>query len=287
MKPNISLKCARGFTLIELLAGFFIMFVVLGLAWVAVSGMLENQRVNESERQLATIRERLIDFAVRNGRLPCPADPQSVGGADYGEEWMVDTAGPNVARVCGSTNQAYPALHASGAVPWATLRVAQTDPWGQRYVYTVDSSWAEIDDRCDPIGLPRLPACARPFPPVAATALQVQTRRDPGTPSQAIALDLAAVVVSHGSNGLGGYREDATRRPFAPGADEIANHLPMGTGAGTSFAPVFDYRLRTRTPASAICNDAAGPGFCEFDDQAVYIPRHILIARLVEAGRVR
>ena len=279
-----------GFTLVELLVAFMVMIAVLGTSWVAVSGVLENQRITENDRNLAQIRERLIDFAVRNGRLPCPADPQQPGGVGLGEEWMVDNG---AARVCASIPlplAAPPAPYtASGALPWVTLRVPETDPWGQRYAYTVDGSWAEIDALCDPIGLPRPPGCSRD-PALVTPSLRVVTRTQPGGSSPAIAIDLAAVVASHGTNGLGGFGSDAVRRALPPAVaqDELSNTLnPTGTGPGFTIVPSVSLARRDRTPGASGCNDAIGPAFCDFDDQLTFIPRHILVARLVDAGRIR
>jgi hypothetical protein len=100
-------------------------------------------------------------------------------------------------------------------------------------------------------------------PPAGAQASFLIT--DPGdimvTDGAAIiATTLSAIVVSHGKNGLGGYRTDGTQVSGATG-----NELENANG-NTLFVS------RTYGP--------------DFDDQVVWISAHILKSRMVAANRL-
>ena len=78
MAPNY-LKNQQGFTLLELAIVMAILGILMGGILVAVSETTENARRTETRQQLENLREALYGFAQANGRLPCPALPNSMG----------------------------------------------------------------------------------------------------------------------------------------------------------------------------------------------------------------
>ena len=96
--------------------------------------------------------------------------------------------------------------------------------------------------------------------------------------------DAAAAVVSLGSNGRGGVWPDANVIPQAPaGTDERLNSDRANPGAPT---PHY-YGRQITLPTTAACSDTVeGQTFCEFDDLVMWIPRVVLLNRMVEAGRL-
>jgi hypothetical protein len=115
-----------------------------------------------------------------------------------------------------------------------------------------------------------------------AGAILISTR-DASKTTIVLTNDAAAAVVSLGSNGKGGINEDLNTISQAPvGTDERVNS--DGVTNPVSPIPHFYARQLTR-PTSGSCDDATpGADFCEFDDLVVWIPRVVLINRMVEAG---
>ncbi len=223
-----------GFTLIELA-------IVLVIVALLTSGLLMGisaQRITaenaDAQRQLENIREALLGFAMANGRLPCPADPAlTIADATLGTEDR-----PNASSPC---NRIY------GVVPWVTLSLPEADPWGRRFTYFANASFTA---------------------PLAAGALASFTLstagnaniKDTAASGSNIASNLPAVVVSHGSNGLGAWQTNGVQLGGAAG-DELEN-------ANSTLTFV------AHTPSNG------------FDDLVVWIVPGILNARMVAAGRL-
>jgi prepilin-type N-terminal cleavage/methylation domain-containing protein len=107
-----------GFSLVEMAIVMLIISLLLAGLLPAVSGQIEQQRRNETRKQLAEIQQALLGFALMNGRLPCPVDPTitNPANAGYGQE-AVNCQG-NAA--------------AEGYLPWQTLGVSEIDAWGTK-----------------------------------------------------------------------------------------------------------------------------------------------------------
>lgn len=276
----------RGFTLIEIAVGLIVVFAFLGFVLVPMSSFLQSNRINENQRALELIRNRLIEFVTQNGRLPCPAQPDLAAGPGLGIEW-VKREGTRL--TCEGTGAAYPGganeSPATGVVPWVTLRVPEDDAWGRRFTYSVDRSWAEVDPDCNPIGTPTQTGCSR----IATTwiPLNVSVRQFPGAAGLQInQSQLAAVVVSHGPNGLGGYASDGTAAIAPPAnSDESSNRLQMPSA--TTVARLRDFRTRLPSPDQSTCDDVGSGPLCGFDDQIVTISQSLLALRMLQAGHLR
>ena len=63
----------RGFSLIEVAIVLVIISVLVAIVAVPLATQLEQQRITETNKQLETIKEALIGFALANGRFPCAA----------------------------------------------------------------------------------------------------------------------------------------------------------------------------------------------------------------------
>lgn len=274
----------RGFSLAEIALAFLVVIIFLGGVLVPLSSYLQNARLADNQRTIELIRDRLVEFLAQNGRLPCPARPDLTTGATLGREWVAAEGGR---QVCDGSGVAYPGngtAAVSGVVPWVTLKVPETDPWGRRFTYSVDRSWAEIDPDCNPVGTRAKPGCTRVE--AGRPSIVIAQRTAPGV-SQVSSDRLAAVVVSHGPNGRGGYLSTGVPAPLAiTGSDEEANQLSMPTA--TTVTRMQFFRTRSPTPESSGCEDStlAGP-FCGFDDQLMALPQSALAPRLVENGHIQ
>ena len=111
---TLRIKKYAGFSLLELAIALMIVALLLGGMLNPLGAALETKQRARAGMQLERIREALTGFAMINGYLPCPATTSDPDSDRYGLE---DAA-------CDSD----PA--AEGYLPWRTLGVPETDPWG-------------------------------------------------------------------------------------------------------------------------------------------------------------
>ena len=201
--------------------------------------------------------------------------------------------------VVNKVDGANPDLAFRGWLPWATLGVPATDPWGNYYRYQVMAGLtapAQPSSGC-PAGNTRISLCS-------TSNLQVLIRGDnPATPAietsspVVVANQVAAVMFSTGANGRGGLSPArATPIPFTAAngtaQDEYRNVTDVALPATAAFAAqrmqLVSGPARGRDP-NAVCADApSGPGIlpCAFDDVMVWISLGELKTRLVETSWV-
>lgn len=190
MIAHLSCRPQRGFSLLEMAVVLVIVGLLLGGSLGAAGALQARQRYAGTEAQLAEIRDALVAFAIAHRRLPCPADPaiaDTVAGA--GLERV-----PTAAGCTGGT---------SGAVPWATLGVAQTDAWGRRFTYRVSATFA------------------RQAP--AFTLIDVGDNVVRNGAAVVLCAAAPAVIVSHGANARGSSGPGGTLSAASPDAREQEN----------------------------------------------------------------
>jgi prepilin-type N-terminal cleavage/methylation domain-containing protein len=239
----------RGFTLVEIAIAIFIITILLGSILVPLTTQVEQRQVSETQKMLEDIKEALVGHAVAKGHLPCPDRTSGgVGGANDTANDGVEDYGTPTAGVCFSTT-------ATGNVPWVTLGLGASDPWGNRFRYRVHSAYAQ-----------RSPAA--PFNLATATNLTV-TATSGGVLLTAANPDGAvAVIVSHGKNGFGAMNAlTNTVRPAPLNGDELDNSV-----GGTSYTSRVI--VRTDNPTT------------EFDDIVAWLGKYTLFNRMVAAGKL-
>jgi type II secretory pathway pseudopilin PulG len=187
---------SKGLSLAETAIVIVIIALAIGGLLMPLVTQFELSRVRETERQLEIIRESLIGFAIANGRLPCPALPMlPTGGAVAAGAEALTSAAPPVqppgatGRWCQTDDgSGVETAISAGVLPWATLGVPETDPWGRRFTYVVTSIFADEG------------GCASTNPNVASfctTAigqLSLNTRTSAGGPTPPIANGVAAMA---------------------------------------------------------------------------------------------
>lgn len=76
---NIQLKNNKGFSLIELAIVLVIVGILAGSFISTIGSRIENTRRSDTIAQLNTIRDAIIGFASSFGRIPCPAEADTLG----------------------------------------------------------------------------------------------------------------------------------------------------------------------------------------------------------------
>jgi len=221
------LRKHSGFSLIELTIVLVIVALLSSGLILGITAQRDAIANQDAQHQLDTAREALLGFAITNGRLPCPATP------------TLPSADANAGKEnCSSQH---------GVLPWATLALPETDPWGQRLTYYANSNFTAT---------------------IAAGATAAFTLDTAGNASikeslsagNDLASALPAVIVSHGSRGAGAYQNSGSQISGAVG-EEAEN-----SDADTLFI--------AHTPTQT------------FDDLVIWINPSILKSKLVAAGKL-
>ena len=231
-----------GFTLVELAIVLVIVALLSSGLLLGVSAQRNAAENIDAQRQLENIREALLGYAMANGRLPCPAQANLPNTDD-------DNAGKALTPPCDGALQ-------HGVLPWKTLGLPETDPWGNRFTYFVSS-----DSNVTPSK-----SFARALPPGALASFSLDTPgnanvKDIWNSGANIASELPAVIVSHGSRSAGAYQPTGVQLPASANLNEAEN-----SDADTTFV--------SRTPSDT------------FDDLVIWIVPSILKSKMVAAGRL-
>jgi len=264
-------KCRRvlgGFTLVEIAVAIFIIAILLGSILVPLTTQVEQRQVSETQKMLEDIKEALIGHAIAKGYLPCP-DATSGGGANDGvEDFDAATGRCILGTTSGTICPAFPAsllgtnCRAVGNVPWASLGLGASDPWGNRFRYVVDMKFSA---RSPQVGTPFGFASAADLcvgPTAAACATPLPTRLTAPSPDGAV-----AVIISHGKNGRSAINASTgATNTAATSADELDN---VG-GPGYTSRPIT----------------AVGSTAGEFDDVVTWLNKYTLFNRMVAAGKL-
>lgn len=235
----------RGFTLIEMAISLAVIVLLLGSLLVPLVTQTEQRQVGETQKALNDIKEALIGYALTQSpaHLPCP---DKIGGGGAG------TANDGIEDFDAATGTC---VVQDGNLPWATLGVAEADPWGNRFRYVVHSTYSNRPPSTTLLSL-------NPSP---ASNLQVCTTSACTT---TLATQVPAIILSHGKNGLGAISANTGAANAAPStADEIENTN-------------LNQNLVSRVASGA------GSGAGEFDDIVAWLPASILFSRLVAAGKL-
>lgn len=244
-----SLKKHRGFSLIELA---MVLIIVALLSTGLMLGISAQRNLTESadvQRQSENIREALLGFAMTNGRLPCPADRALASELGGNEDHVCVNSGCPIPT--GATQADKTCASEFGVLPWKTLGISETDPWGNRFTYFVGLEFS------------------KPFTwEENKTGMRARFTMDTKGRSNiedganhVIAGEIPAVIVSHGSRSAGAYLPTGgTPIPGAAGDEEENSN-------------------KTLTFISKTPNET-------FDDIVTWIVPSILKSRMVAVGRL-
>ena len=259
----------RGFTLVEIAIAIFIITILLGSILVPLTTQVEQRQVGETQKILEDIKEALVGHAIAKQYLPCP--DRTSGGAGTANDTANDGVGDFDAATgfcLGTLSGTWVAppgagntRRAVGNVPWVTLGLGASDPWGNRYRYAADMEFSA-----------RSPQAGTPFSLASTADLGVCTTAACTTrlTSTTAGESAVAVILSHGRNGRSAINASTgTANVAATSADELDN-----TGGSTyTSRPIYK-------PVSVA--DAAN----EFDDVVTWLSKYTLLQRMVAAGKL-
>ncbi|MEQ8660575.1 MAG: type II secretion system protein, partial [Gammaproteobacteria bacterium] len=127
-------RAQHGFTLIELAVVTAVIGLLAAGAMTGIGALRTNTKIKETHAALDHAALHLQRFLVRNGRLPCPADP-TLGPADAGYAREHLAAG---GATCHATRQVGATGLSRGTLPFATLGAPPrevVDGWNNQVNY--------------------------------------------------------------------------------------------------------------------------------------------------------
>ncbi len=255
---------SRGFSLIEIAIVLVIISVLLTIVVVPLSTQVEQRRRADTEKQLESIKEAIIGFALANGRFPCASR-----ATDNGVESFINKA--------AGTCHAY-----VGLVPAVTLGLSPIDSSG----FAVDA-WEISPNR-----IRYAIADFTPPPPVSTSCTSagshVLTRTD-GMKSATMdcladttlnILTICAVKPAGAPGAASACTSPlSTKAPFV--LLSLGKNAPTGgAGADEAHNVDLDSYFVSHTPTDAASTSG------EFDDIVVWPSLNTIFGRMVQAGKL-
>jgi len=115
-----------GFSLIELAIVLIIISFLMGFLLIPISAKKDQQYLKSTQKTLEEIKDALLGFAVRNGRLPCANRNDNDGT----ESKNADES------ACESNGEGY--------LPWLVLGVGKDDVWGNPFRYRTEAAFNQM-----------------------------------------------------------------------------------------------------------------------------------------------
>ena len=221
-------RTSHGFTLLELTIVLIIVALLAGGSLLSLTASRDSFKEAEAQKQLAAISDALLGFAIINGRLPCPTSTTDPASPNYGVE----------DADCTTTHEGY--------LPWKSLGVPETDPWGSKRSTATEAFSGYWRYRIDS---------------TFTTTLTL-----------ASALSASALVVHNAAGNT--LTETGNNSPVAIIYSTGHDLLPNGKNIADPIGDPNDqvYQAGERSPA--------------FDDMLVWISRPVLFNRLISAGKL-
>jgi len=245
-----------GYTLLELALVLLVMALLTGMLAMPLAAQVEMRRGEETRRRLDEARDVLLAFAATHGRLPCPASATS-----RGEESFVAGADASDGRCDHFTD---------GWLPAAALGLAPLDAEG----YLRDA-WDSPRNRV------RYAVYGGAVNGVAqaltrTNGLQAATLAAVG--AQSHYLFVCASAAGAGAGGCGPASNQLTRR---------AAFVLLSTGPnGQADAAGPDEARNLAGDGSFVARDAGNDPRNPFDDVVQWAPVHMVVHRMLTAGRL-
>jgi prepilin-type N-terminal cleavage/methylation domain-containing protein len=132
----------RGFNLVEIAIALVILALALGGVISAFAPQLSNRNYVATQKQLTEITEAVTGFAVLNGRLPCPAQPGSLGQSQWCTAALPAACGAPITAPANPPNHGRCFNNGQGYLPAVTLGLTGTTLPGVPAAGLVVDAWA-------------------------------------------------------------------------------------------------------------------------------------------------
>jgi prepilin-type N-terminal cleavage/methylation domain-containing protein len=263
---------ASGFSLVEIAVVLIIIAILTTAIAVPLSSQINQQRVNETTRQLEAIKEAIYGFAIANGRLPCPAT-----GTNGNESFS------------GAGNAANGGCAAfSGFLAAATLGISTVDANG----FAIDA-WGLPQNRIRyavsglaiTVGTP--PVCTTPIPNALTAKDGMRTTTMTCLSDTNVAVNLVSVCSATPSGAPGAA---TTCADLATTLTAKAPFIIWSSGKNAPAAPVAgsDEAHNAQNVRAFVSRLPSAPGATggEFDDIVTWGNLNTLFGRMVQAGKL-
>jgi prepilin-type N-terminal cleavage/methylation domain-containing protein len=224
-----------GFSLLELAIAMVVLSLMMG--WLMTPLRVHNslQHYQQTEQQLQMAQQALLGHAIIHHYLPCPDTDNPPDG------WE------NLRSDLSCANE-------EGLLPWMQLGLVATDAWGRYFRYRADNTFSQH---------------AQWFSVTAAEGVsEIQVMGDSGAVSSNPSRP-AAIVLSHGENGLGGIQSVSGGVSHAMAAPVHADEQENADGD-----LLFVDKARQEN------------GDAVFDDRLLMLSPKVLIQQMVQAQRL-
>lgn len=228
-------KFIPGFSLLEMALALVILSLMLGWLMTPLRVQHGLQKYQQTEQRLVQAQQALLGHAMIYHYLPCPDTDQPPDG------WENVLANQS----CASDE---------GTLPWAQLGLVASDAWGRFFRYRADSTFTHH---------------AQWFSVSAAeSASNLQVIGEAGavtsTPSRP-----AAIVLSHGENGLGGIQSVSGGQTYVMATPAHPDEQENADG---------DLVFVDKSQQQA--------GGAVFDDRLIMLSPKVLIQQMVQVQRL-
>ena len=224
----------HGFSLLELAIALVILSLMMGWLMTPLRVQHSLQKYQQTEQRLQLAQQALLGHALIHHYLPCPDTDNPPDGWENRSD-----------QHC---------THDKGVLPWAELGLVATDAWGRYFRYHADatfthrSQWFSIN--------------------AAENASNIEVIGDSGAATSSPSHP-AAIVLSHGENGLGGIQSVSGGLAYAMPAPSHPDELE-----NSDDDLVFVDKAQQQT------------GTAVFDDRLVMLSPKVLIQQMVQAQRL-
>lgn len=217
----------QGYTLFELAMVLLIVSVISVGTIRLMAVYTKNQKHQTEKSELANIKSAIIQFAIQNGRLPCPDTNGDGNMGDGSNVANVNSCGVNPLGGDAASSLSDQRRVVAGLLPFNDLGVAGKNQYGKPFHYVVTLHYADIDTNNiasgrfkDPTPMPTQQAsavyqsqsrCSNPLPrpgqlrpsfsACSKGGVDIKIKTAQGA-MQTVYEDIPFVVISLGKNGV-------------------------------------------------------------------------------------